>query len=155
MFILLRLCFSNQSKGILFRIDASASFGNQSTPITHSYANGTAPHADSRHMIFSPSGVLLEADDGGIWARSEPTSNQGRWSALHGDLAITETHSAALGWVSHLAPLHLFGITLTVEEDLTTWLPPPTSPSNLASILCPVCLPVLDPSNMPFFVELN
>jgi len=89
---------ARQYSGILFRIDASASFGNQSTPITHSYANGTAPHADSRHMIFSPSGVLLEADDGGIWARSEPTSNQGRWSALHGDLAITETHSAALGW---------------------------------------------------------
>lgn len=47
--------------GRLFRVDASLPQGQQATPLTHSgTASKTSPHADSRGMVMSPSGDLLE-----------------------------------------------------------------------------------------------
>jgi hypothetical protein len=40
------------------------------------YSN-TAPHADSRKMIFDAAFNLIEGDDGGIFKRTNPRNNNG------------------------------------------------------------------------------
>src|SRR5207248_5426980 len=53
-------------------------------------AGGTAPHADSRVMIFAGND-LLEGDDGGLFRLSNPNQTTGRvWSSVHGNLGTTE-----------------------------------------------------------------
>ena len=82
--------------GRLFRIDASLPPGQQATPLTHKGTKSmTAPHADSRGLVMSPSGNLIEVDDGGIFRRTDPRSADGDWSSMNGNLQITELHSAA------------------------------------------------------------
>jgi hypothetical protein len=96
--------------GRLFRGDASQPRGinattglsNQWTPITDNFADvdgvqpapdttpGTSPHADSRSLLVTPSGSLLETDDGGIYRRSNPTSSTGTWTSLSGTLDDSE-----------------------------------------------------------------
>ena len=44
-------------------------------PITDDGANGTAPHVDSRDMVFDADGNLLEADDGGIFKLTNPLTS--------------------------------------------------------------------------------
>ena len=56
---------------------------------------GSAPHADSREMAFDARGQLIEVDDGGIYRRTSPQTNQGDWYSLNGDLQITEFHDIA------------------------------------------------------------
>jgi hypothetical protein len=58
-------------------------------------ANGTAPHADSRDMVFDSNGLLINVDDGGIFGRNDPQSDAGEWISLVGDLQITEIHDIA------------------------------------------------------------
>src|SRR5262249_52861355 len=41
-------------------------------PIAGKGANGSAPHPDSRAMVFDAAGNLLEADDGGIYRLVKP-----------------------------------------------------------------------------------
>ena len=99
-------CFPNSIvasdfSGRLFRVDASLPRGTQSTHITNSNTlSGTSPHADSRDMAMDAAGNLIETDDGGIYKRSLPLLNTGDWSALVGNLRITEFHSVA--WDSNL-----------------------------------------------------
>lgn len=82
--------------GRLFRVDASLPPGQQAMPITHSgTASKTAPHADSRGLVMSPSGDLIEVDDGGIYRRTNPRSKDGDWFSMNGSLQVTELHSAA------------------------------------------------------------
>ncbi len=82
--------------GRLFRIDASLPPGQQATPLTHKgTASMTAPHADSRGLVMSPSGDLIEVDDGGIYRRTNPRSADGDWFSMNGNLQVTEFHSAA------------------------------------------------------------
>lgn len=90
--------------GRLFRGDASKASGSQWVHLTHSNtrgpsgggtASGTSPHADSRDLAFDLAGNLLECDDGGIYRRTNPTSNTGDWSAIMGDLQTTEFYSVA------------------------------------------------------------
>jgi hypothetical protein len=98
--------------GRLFRGDASKPTGSQWTHLTHSSglgspgggtAHNSAPHADSRAMTFSPDDALLEADDGGIYKRTAPQTNQGDWFSMNGDLQTTELHSVAWDANSHIA----------------------------------------------------
>jgi hypothetical protein len=56
-------------------------------------ASGTDPHPDSRTMVFDGDRVLLDTDDGGIFERTSPRSDDGDWFAKVGNLAITETYS--------------------------------------------------------------
>ncbi len=61
-------------------------------------ANNTAPHADSRNMIAYQTGpgdfVILQVDDGGIYQLNNPDDQPSRrWSALIGDLNLTEFYS--------------------------------------------------------------
>jgi hypothetical protein len=88
--------------GRLFRGDiTNAALGTVVwTPITHNpdgvggAPSAGAPHADSRRMTFDASGRLIEVDDGGIYTRSNPTSNFGAWTSLNGNLQVAEAHSA-------------------------------------------------------------
>ena len=80
--------------GRLFRGDASQPTGLQWTPLTHNFtAGGSAPHADSRDMVFAADGALLEGDDGGVYVRTFPQSFTGDWFSLNGNLGVTEIHS--------------------------------------------------------------
>ncbi|MCA9131980.1 MAG: hypothetical protein KDA45_02450, partial [Planctomycetales bacterium] len=57
--------------------------------------NGTAPHADSREMVFDANGNLIEVDDGGIFRRTSPLNNAGDWFSLAGNLGVIEFHDVA------------------------------------------------------------
>jgi hypothetical protein len=65
-------------------------------------ANKSAPHADSRDMVFDASGVLIECDDGGIYRRTQPQSNMGDWFSMNGNLQVTEIHSIVYDSVTKL-----------------------------------------------------
>ncbi len=97
--------------GRLFRGDASVPIGNQWTAITDNFADpdgsgplpGTAPHADSRDLAFDAAGNLIEGDDGGIYKRSAPATSTGVWTALVGNLEVTEFDSVAYSSLTHTA----------------------------------------------------
>jgi photosystem II stability/assembly factor-like uncharacterized protein len=97
--------------GRIFRGDASKPAGSQWVHITHSSTLGapgggtagtTAPHADSREMAFDARGDLIEVDDGGIYKRTLPRSNQGDWYSLNGDLQTTELHDVEYDSMSNI-----------------------------------------------------
>ncbi len=55
----------------------------------------SAPHADSREMVFDASGDIIEVDDGGIYRRTSPRDNTGDWFSLNGNLQVSEMHDVA------------------------------------------------------------
>ncbi|MEW6161398.1 MAG: hypothetical protein AB1813_28550, partial [Verrucomicrobiota bacterium] len=85
-------------------------------PIVAGYANGTAPHADSRVMIFDSNGTLLEGDDGGLYRLVNPdqrsitnfpsgpgaVAGNRHWISLNGDLRINELVAVAWDSVTNL-----------------------------------------------------
>ncbi len=96
--------------GRLFRGDASVEpTGGAPSPqwehLTHSNlvadipgggtASNSAPHADSREMVFDVGGDLIQVDDGGIYRRTSPGDNTGDWFSLNGNLQVTEMHDIA------------------------------------------------------------
>ncbi len=82
--------------GNLARGDASLAPGSQWTALTHSgTASNSSPHADSRDMVFTAGGDLIETDDGGIYRRTSPTSATGDWFSLNNNLQVTEHHDSA------------------------------------------------------------
>jgi photosystem II stability/assembly factor-like uncharacterized protein len=97
--------------GRLFRVNAAAGAGSMSTALTHckfataacnsttSTANNSAPHADSRRMVFDAGGNILESDDGGIYRRTNPRTT-GDWFSVMGNLRVTEMHDVAYDRVS-------------------------------------------------------
>ncbi len=90
--------------GRLFRVDASQNFsaaitGNQARGdlLTGSFANNTAPHGDSRVIVFDSNGTMYEGDDGGIYRLVNPEAALGtdpaaspKWVSLNGNLQVTE-----------------------------------------------------------------
>ena len=62
--------------------------------IVNAQANGTAPHADSRNMVFSE-GSILEVDDGGIYKLNNPDAASREWVSVTGDLRLFEFVSVA------------------------------------------------------------
>jgi Ca2+-binding RTX toxin-like protein len=58
-------------------------------------APGTGPHADTRSMSFDSFGDLVQADDGGIYYLSSPSTAARRWKSLEGNLVPTEYYSLA------------------------------------------------------------
>lgn len=99
--------------GRLFRVNAGAGAGSQVTPLTHcttataacnsttSTTTNSAPHADSRRMVFDANGSILEADDGGIYRRTNPLTT-GDWFSVHGNLRVNEMHDLAYDGVSNM-----------------------------------------------------
>ncbi len=95
--------------GRLFRGDASAAPGSQWQSVTDIFADPdgpvgrTAPHADSRTMVFDNDGNILEGDDGGIFRLLNPNTLATRqWVTLNGDLRLTELHSVGYDSVNHI-----------------------------------------------------
>ncbi len=98
------------SSGRLFRGDRSETANGdvespQWTPITNDFTmSGSSPHADSRSMTFiNNMGVisLIEADDGGLYQRTDPLTDDGDWFSLSGTLQISEVYSVAYDSNSH------------------------------------------------------
>lgn len=99
--------------GRLFRVDSAANAGSQATSLTHcavataacngsvSTSSNSSPHADSRRLVFDAAGNLLEADDGGIYRRTNPRTT-GDWFSVNGNLRITEIHDVAYDRVSNM-----------------------------------------------------
>jgi hypothetical protein len=102
---------ANDFSGRLFRGDASQPRGSQWVHLTHSRTLGaagggtlssSAPHADSREMVFDAAGNLIEVDDGGVYRRTDPRTNQGDWFSIIGDLQVTEPHDIAYDAISNI-----------------------------------------------------
>ena len=88
----------------LFRGDARKTLPEQWEQIVGVPANATAPHADSRNMVFDASKRnLLEVDDGGIYRLENPGTpgSSRKWVSLNGNLQITEFHSIAYDPINH------------------------------------------------------
>ena len=109
--------------GRLFRSD-----GTNWTAITDNQTlNGSSPHADSRALAFDSNGNLVEADDGGLYRRSSPTTSNGIWTSVGGSgtnaLRITEIHS--LAYDSHggvlIAGAQDTGSMQQDTRNATTW----------------------------------
>jgi len=90
--------------GRLFRGDSSKPIGSQWFHLTHSKNLGapgggtpssSAPHADSRGLQIAPNGTLISVNDGGIYGRSQPLTNNGDWFSMNGNLQVAEFHSVA------------------------------------------------------------
>ncbi len=62
--------------------------------------NKTAPHADTRAIAFNAASQLLLASDGGLYARSQPSSATGDWNSLNGGLSAIESYKAAYDPIS-------------------------------------------------------
>jgi hypothetical protein len=86
------------------RMAAGANISPQWEHMSHSSVQGlpqggalnrTAPHADHRDDAFDARGDLLNGNDGGIYRRTNPLSNQGDWTSIIGNLQITEFHDIA------------------------------------------------------------
>jgi hypothetical protein len=118
--------------GLLFRSDASKSAGSQWVHLTHSRTlgptgggtqNGSAPHAESREMIFDSAGRLIEVDDGGIYLRTSPRDNTGDWFSLNGNLQIAEVHDIAYDSISNIAigGLHDVGVAEQIAAGGLIW----------------------------------
>ena len=127
--------------GSLFRGDALVTAsGNVPSPqwehLTHSdsivaipgggTSNGSAPHADSREMVFAAGGgTLIEGDDGGIYYRNNPQNNTGSWYSLNGNLQIAEIHDIAFDTLSNTIISGNQDIGTTYQpygDGDTTWL---------------------------------
>jgi hypothetical protein len=108
--------------GVLVRGDAS-----QKNPWSNLLGNdchNTAPHADSRVLVFDANGNILEGDDGGVYRLLNPNdATTRRWVDVNGNLATVEFHSIAYDPVSNI----IFGGTQdngTPEQIMpggTTW----------------------------------
>ena len=95
-----------KATGRLFRGNALAAAGSQWEPLTHNNALGSAPHADSREMVLTSAGHLIEADDGGIYKHEAPAGVGGvvgKWLTKAGDLANFEAHNADWDGNFHVA----------------------------------------------------
>lgn len=116
---------ANNYSGRLFRVDASLAAGSQATALTHnpSTSSNSAPHADSREMVFDASGNIIETDDGGIYRRTNPQTT-GDWFSVNGNLQITEFHSVAYDALSNtiFGGAQDVGTPVMVTSGSTTWI---------------------------------
>jgi Ca2+-binding RTX toxin-like protein len=118
--------------GRLFRGDASQPQGSQWVHLTHSAtlgatgggtAGSSAPHADSRDMVFDALGRIIEVDDGGVYRRTSPRDNTGDWFSINGNLGVTEVRDVAYDTVSKviISGNQDTGTTAQTAPGSTTW----------------------------------
>jgi hypothetical protein len=65
-------------------------------------ANKSAPHADSRRLVFDAQGNLLEGDDGGIYKRTNPQTSGGDWVSLNGNISLGQFYQVRLDTVNNV-----------------------------------------------------
>ena len=102
--------------GNLFLGDSA---GGTWTAITKAGANNSAPHADSRSMVFDANGNILEGDDGGIYRLTNPSAGARVWTAVFGAAATlrpTEFYSIAYDTINDI----IFGGTQDVGSPEQT-----------------------------------
>jgi hypothetical protein len=84
----------------LFRLKVGDTANPNGVQIVFGGASNTAPHPDSRALVFAGN-TLLEGDDGGIyqltspWNTGTPGVPQGKWTSLNGNLDAIEAVSVA------------------------------------------------------------
>jgi hypothetical protein len=83
--------------GNIYKVNAAT---GDWTAITDVGQPATAPHADSRTMVFDGGGDLIEGDDGGIYRLQSPAA-PGAWSSMNGNLENTEFYSVAYDSLNH------------------------------------------------------
>jgi Ca2+-binding RTX toxin-like protein len=83
------------------RVDASLASGNQISSIVNAGAQNTAPHADSRRLVFTADGNLLLGGDGGIYRRANPAGNS-PWTSMNSNLQTLELHNVEYDTVSNI-----------------------------------------------------
>ena len=98
--------------GRVVRGDASLPAGSQWVSIasTQALGTGTAPHTDSRVMVFNAGNRLIEGDDGGIYElnvahvgiEGNGGAFGGTWRSLNGNLHVSEMHSMAYDRVARI-----------------------------------------------------
>ena len=77
--------------------------GAAANPLDPSTPLPSAPHPDSRRMLFDATGQLWEADDGGLYRLVSPASAADRrWVSANGDLQIAEIGSVAYNPVTNV-----------------------------------------------------
>jgi hypothetical protein len=64
--------------------------------------NKTAPHADSRRLVFDAQGNLLEGDDGGIYKRTDPQTSSGDWVSVNGNIGLGQFYQVRLDTVNNV-----------------------------------------------------
>ncbi|HEY5846762.1 MAG TPA: hypothetical protein VIU11_21060 [Nakamurella sp.] len=85
---------ANNFSGRLFKCDGSLAAGAQCAALTHNGTpNNSSPHADSREMVFDANGDIVQTDDGGIYRQTDPSTLNGVWQSLNGNLQVAEHQS--------------------------------------------------------------
>ncbi len=85
---------TSNNAGDIFRVDAGA---NSYTSVANGGANNTAPHPDSRLMVFDTTGpnrILIETNDGGIYRLVDPNGSP-TWNCANGNIRVTEFFAVA------------------------------------------------------------
>jgi hypothetical protein len=107
---------SNITKaGYIVRGDSTANTWTGLTPIgvakdpgtvvPASNSDTTAPHADSRSLVFASGGVLLCACDGGVYQATNPRSTSAgaqTWTSINGTIQDTEFYNIAYDSQFHI-----------------------------------------------------
>jgi hypothetical protein len=85
---------------------------------------GSAPHADSREMVWSGVNDIIEGDDGGIYRRNLAFSNAGDWVSINGNLQVNEQHDVAYDSVSDIiiSGNQDTGTTQQITPHSLTWV---------------------------------
>ncbi|MCH2118631.1 MAG: choice-of-anchor D domain-containing protein, partial [Pirellulales bacterium] len=135
---------ATQSTGVVFRGIADGVVPEgipflplQWSPITHDLAamplrednipgtaTTTGPFSGSRAMTIDAVGSLIEVDDGGIYKRTSPESENGDWVSLIGDLGVSEVHNVAYDTLSDtiIAGTEGGGTQYQFTSDRTEWV---------------------------------
>ena len=71
--------------------------------ITDNNALGTAPHADSRALVFDAGGNLVEGDEGGVYRRTAPQTDSSAWVSIIGNLSLGQFNSISYDSVNNVA----------------------------------------------------
>ena len=72
-------------------------------PITNNNALGSAPHADSRTLVFDSLGNLYDGDDGGIYRRPSPQTDSSAWVSVIGNLNVGQFNSVGQDSLNNVA----------------------------------------------------
>lgn len=79
--------------------------GDAGTAVPTSNGDTTAPHGDSRALVFGSGGVLLYASDGGVYQGTNPTSTTAAaqtWTYVGGNMQVSEIYTVAYDDVFHV-----------------------------------------------------
>ena len=85
-----------------YRVSLAADGTSQAEPlILEGTADNSFPHPDARSFAFDAQGSLLMVGDGGVYMRSSPQTNMGKWTGLnHQGLSLREAYAVAFDSVT-------------------------------------------------------